>query len=163
MASETNIRVQAHFDCSYSRCAVTGTRTTWGSLSIVVPDPSVVQHERQLNATIHIAPCLVGEYRENEKHLIEVRGEDEDGEEITSQKLVDTGRVKACVTCPRGKYSDEAGVSECKDCPIGAECPGGPELIPDAGYWKPEASSGLIYKCVTAGCLGESMAGMDTG
>lgn len=120
------------FECSYARCSAT--------------DPSVVQHKITLTSTIVISKCQIGQYREME----EVLQPDADG----LNQLVQTGRVKNCKTCPKGKFSMEQGVTECEDCPVGGECPGGNVLIPKEGYWKTSPDDDSVYKCTRDGCLG---------
>lgn len=100
---------------------------------------------------IDIAPCAIGEYREMEEEI--VRSEGDEGE--NSYLLEETGRIKRCVACPQGKYSVTQGVTSCKKCPVGAECPGGRSLIPKEGYWKSETFSGDHYKCNLDGCEGD--------
>jgi hypothetical protein len=39
-----------------------------------------------------------------------------------------------CFPCPEGKFSlDETTKGSCKNCPAGAECPGGAEILPKKG------------------------------
>ena len=52
-----------------------------------------------------------------------------------------------CFACKFGYYSLNTADKECTPCSIGAECDGGSNVAPQAGYWKSSNISNLIIQC----------------
>ena len=61
-----------------------------------------------------------------------------------------------CNVCPKGKYSFSPSDTDCKTCPITAECDGGNSFSLHTGYWRPNNESDDVYDCniLTDSCLG---------
>lgn len=61
-----------------------------------------------------------------------------------------------CNVCPKGKYSFFPSDSDCKTCPVTAQCEGGNHFALDPGYWRPDIYSDDVYSCniLTESCLG---------
>ena len=62
-------------------------------------------------------------------------------------------RVNRFITWPPNFYSlvDDSyakKVSDCQKCPLNAECPGGEKIIPMAGFWRKDAQSSHVLKCL---------------
>ncbi len=58
---------------------------------------------------------------------------------FTMQKSEYTATADKCIECPPTTYLQETVYSPsvtCRQCPIGATCPGGSQVIPNSGYWK---------------------------
>eukprot|EP00656_Telonema_subtile_P006062 TRINITY_DN12780_c0_g2_i1.p1 TRINITY_DN12780_c0_g2~~TRINITY_DN12780_c0_g2_i1.p1 ORF type:complete len:1689 (+),score=367.73 TRINITY_DN12780_c0_g2_i1:28-5067(+) len=133
IAAAVDSSVPNSFNCTYARCSPA--------------DSSVFQRAVDVSGTVKVRVCQVGQYKDMETVLVT--------DASTGLKnLQETGRVKNCLSCPRGKFSQELGVSECQACPLGAVCPGGDQLVPKEGYWKPNPGYGSVYKCSKDGCLG---------
>lgn len=63
-----------------------------------------------------------------------------------------------CTMCPRNKYSWDPNEQVCHDCPANADCPGGSEVIPLAGYWRSGNTSTDMHACPRPqSCLGAAV------
>lgn len=61
---------------------------------------------------------------------------------------------KQCLKCPEMTYSLEPE-TPCFQCPEEAECLGGAEMVPKAGYWRPDNDSATFFECYNKdACLG---------
>ena len=59
-----------------------------------------------------------------------------------------------CVVCAAGKYSLDP-LKSCEDCPDGAICYGGFQMVPREGYWRSDLLSAKFWKCpYEPACLG---------
>ena len=86
-------------------------------------------HVKNLNLTVQFRNCELGEV------------------------LVD----KACSVCPLNTYSLELGAALCRPCPSGAECLGGLQLYPLAGYWRASVTSDILWPCFSGqACSGSA-------
>ena len=67
--------------------------------------------------------------------------------------------LKICVMCPKGKFSLNTSDTFCTDCPTGAECPGGDQIIPLPGYYRSTENPDLVLICwnSTDSCLGGAL------
>ncbi|OMJ89933.1 hypothetical protein SteCoe_7822 [Stentor coeruleus] len=62
----------------------------------------------------------------------------------------------SCIVCQVGKYNLKAG-DICKQCPIGALCFGGRNIVAGAGYWRYSKNTDMIMECPYAkACLEEN-------
>ena len=61
-------------------------------------------------------------------------------------EINDTSRL-TCSPCEKGSYSMNKSDTTCSPCPDNAFCPGGYQVIPKKGYWKPNIYSTNIYLC----------------
>lgn len=60
-----------------------------------------------------------------------------------------------CSRCAPGTYSLSLNATECKLCPKYAQCPGGSQIYPDSGYWRPDPQFEQVLQCPRAdACLG---------
>jgi hypothetical protein len=60
-----------------------------------------------------------------------------------------------CVVCDEGTYTLKSGESQCKECPEGAFCLGGSNLIISSGYWRKSQDTDMVVQCPnTDSCLG---------
>jgi hypothetical protein len=63
-----------------------------------------------------------------------------------------------CQTCPAGTYNVDSSVKDCLICPDSANCYGGDQMFPKAGYWHSTNHSAQIHKCLSSGtCLDEGV------
>lgn len=62
--------------------------------------------------------------------------------------------LKVCFKCPRGKYSIRLSDTQCSECPSGASCPGGDQIIPLVDYYRSHAKRDSVLKCSSGVCLG---------
>jgi hypothetical protein len=52
----------------------------------------------------------------------------------------------ACQACPEGSFSLQPHSSSCKDCPAGAQCPGGFAIVPLPGMWHSAPESPQVHR-----------------
>lgn len=65
-----------------------------------------------------------------------------------------------CYLCPSSTFSLTPS-QPCNSCPSSATCHGGFNMVPKAGYWRPDPRLNLIYKCsYEEACLGSPTANM---
>jgi hypothetical protein len=59
-----------------------------------------------------------------------------------------------CQACPTGTYNVDSSVKSCLVCPDNADCSGGDQISPKAGYWYSSKHSAQIHKCLSSSsCL----------
>ncbi|WIA38147.1 hypothetical protein OEZ86_001505 [Tetradesmus obliquus] len=71
------------------------------------------------NLTVQVRGCIVGEV---------------------------TPAPDACQVCPEGSFSLEPQSSSCRDCPPGADCPGGFAIVPLPGMWHSAPESPQMHR-----------------
>ena len=60
----------------------------------------------------------------------------------------------SCQACPAGTYNVDPLVKNCSPCPDNANCPGGDQISPKAGYWHSSKHSEQVHECLKNGsCL----------
>jgi hypothetical protein len=52
----------------------------------------------------------------------------------------------ACQACPEGSFSLQPNSSSCRDCPHGAQCPGGFAIVPLPGMWHSAPESTQVHR-----------------
>uniref|UniRef100_A0A383V756 Tyrosine-protein kinase ephrin type A/B receptor-like domain-containing protein n=1 Tax=Tetradesmus obliquus TaxID=3088 RepID=A0A383V756_TETOB len=84
------------------------------------------------NLTLQVRSCIVGEV---------------------------TPAPDACQACPEGSFSLEPHSSSCRDCPAGAQCPGGFAIVPLPGMWHSAPESPQLHSSPNmAACDGNRSA-----
>ncbi len=56
-----------------------------------------------------------------------------------------------------------AGAATCRNCPAGAQCPGGAVLVPLPGFWHSAANSTALHRCPYPPACGEANDGESAG
>ncbi|EAS02542.2 transmembrane protein, putative (macronuclear) [Tetrahymena thermophila SB210] len=74
------------------------------------------------------------------------------------EQIAQIGQVTQCQQCPVNYYS--FNVENCQDCPTGATCNGGTNVVANKGYWRKSHFSSLIISCSN---LPDNCAGGDYG
>ena len=65
----------------------------------------------------------------------------------------------SCYLCQANTFSLEPS-QPCNSCPATATCYGGFDMVPKAGYWRPDPALDLTYKCFNSdACLGSPEGG----
>ncbi|EAR87179.2 transmembrane protein, putative (macronuclear) [Tetrahymena thermophila SB210] len=72
------------------------------------------------------------------------------------EKINNLNQVTECQICPQNYYSFD--VSNCLECPQGATCYGGTNIVANSGYWRKSNTSNLLIDCsnLPENCVGGS-------
>ncbi|EAR87180.2 transmembrane protein, putative (macronuclear) [Tetrahymena thermophila SB210] len=72
------------------------------------------------------------------------------------EKINNLNQVTECQICPQNYYSFD--VSNCLECPQGATCYGGTNIVANSGYWRKSNTSNLLIDCsnLSENCVGGS-------
>ncbi|EAR91473.2 transmembrane protein, putative (macronuclear) [Tetrahymena thermophila SB210] len=63
----------------------------------------------------------------------------------SGEQIAQLGQVTECQICPANYYS--FNVENCQECPKGATCNGGTDIVTNQGYWRKSNISDLIISC----------------
>ncbi|EAS05865.2 transmembrane protein, putative (macronuclear) [Tetrahymena thermophila SB210] len=63
----------------------------------------------------------------------------------TGEQITQLDQVTQCQICPENQYSFK--VQNCQECPKGATCLGGSNIVTNAGYWRKSNDSDLVLSC----------------
>lgn len=61
---------------------------------------------------------------------------------------------QSCTLCTAGKYAVKLGDTECRECPTGAVCYGGSNIVAKKDYWNDRASTVFDWCPFSLACLG---------
>ncbi|EAR84932.3 transmembrane protein, putative (macronuclear) [Tetrahymena thermophila SB210] len=64
---------------------------------------------------------------------------------ISGEQIKSYNTLTECDICQKGQYSFH--VQQCQDCPTGAICSGGDNIVTKLGYWRKTVDSSLIIQC----------------
>ncbi|EAR87181.3 transmembrane protein, putative (macronuclear) [Tetrahymena thermophila SB210] len=72
------------------------------------------------------------------------------------EKINNLNQVTECQICPQNYYS--FNVSNCLECPQGATCYGGTNIVANSGYWRKSNTSNILIACsnMQNNCIGGS-------
>mgnify|MGYP000906212855 FL=1 len=119
---------QLYYDsnCTTYNCMINGNDLTMRglgneSISLIFNVTNPIYPNLEFIVNTSFRPCQKGETNDTKQHT--------------------------CIKCETGTFSLNPSDQVCSPCPPNAYCPGGAEIHPLPGYWRPSDTSPNIYEC----------------